>query len=113
VVETASSQPKRGRAVRFFHLSTFGRLGHGSDEDEFSPKMINALRHLRIAAAAASGYHSLALAEGVTVFSWGQNTASELGLGQVDAVATLPQKVETLRGLMCVPWLLRISPAAP
>ena len=56
-----------------------GLLGHGSDEDEHSPKMVDALRHVRIAAASAGVFHSLALAEDGTVFFWGLNETGQLG----------------------------------
>ena len=38
-------------------------LGHGIVDDEHFPKLVDALRHVRIAAAAAGSYYSLALAE--------------------------------------------------
>ena len=47
-----------------------GRLGHCSVDDEHSPKMVDALRRVRIVAAAAGSNHSLALAEDGTVLSW-------------------------------------------
>jgi hypothetical protein len=37
-----------------------GQLGHGSNDHERSPKMVDALRNVRIAVTAASGDHSLA-----------------------------------------------------
>ena len=76
-----------------------GKHGHGSDEDEPSPKMVDALRHVRIAAAAAGGGHSLALTEYGVVFSLGLNNAGQLVLGQSCKVESLPQKVEALSGL--------------
>ncbi len=58
-----------------------GKLGHGSDEWWCLSEMVDALRYVRITAAAAGGDHSLALPEDGTVFSWGCNRFGKLGIG--------------------------------
>ncbi len=40
-------------ALYFFSRGLLGPLGHGSDDEEHSPRMVNALHHVRIAAADA------------------------------------------------------------
>ncbi len=52
-----------------FGKGAHGQLGHGSVGDEHSPKMVDALCHVRIAAAAAGSFFSLALTADDTVFS--------------------------------------------
>ena len=59
---------------------------------------MDALRHVRIATAAAGCNHSLALAEDGTVFSWGGNSAGKLGLGSIGGSEPLPRRVEALTG---------------
>lgn len=59
-----------------------GRLGHGNHSNEHYPKVVDALRHERITAAAAGGEHSLALTADGAVFAWGDNEFGQLGTGQ-------------------------------
>ena len=82
-VEALTGVRARSASAGFVHsfvvtegcaLYSFGdganwQLGHGSDNEEHSPKMVDALCHVRIAAAAAGSDYSLALAEDGTVFS--------------------------------------------
>lgn len=74
------------------------RGGAARDEEEHSPESVDALRNVRIVAAAAGCDFSLALAEYVTVSSRGRNESRQLGLGHVSEVEALPQKVEALSG---------------
>ena len=75
------------------------QLGHGCVDEERCSKIVDALRHVRITAAAAGSHHSLALAENGIVFSWGSNNYGHLGVGQIGEDAPLPQRVEALSGL--------------
>ena len=76
-----------------------GELGHGNRGGLRSPKMVNALRHVRIVAAAAGVSHSLALAEDGTVFSWGCNFSCQLGIGNAGDPVEAPQTIDALSGL--------------
>ncbi len=58
---------------------------------------MDALHHVRIAAAAAGAFSSLALAEDGTVFSRGSNFDGQLGLGRSGGFRS-PQRVEALSG---------------
>ena len=60
--------------------------------------MVDALRHVRIVAAAAAFKHSLALAEDGTVFAWGGNHYGALGLQRIGGSVLLPQRIEALSG---------------
>jgi alpha-tubulin suppressor-like RCC1 family protein len=91
-------------ALYSFGDSSDGQLGHGSVDDERSPRMVDALRHMRITAAAAGCDHALALTEDGMVFSWGGNGKGQLGLGRNGNAyiptlsAPLPQRIEALIG---------------
>ena len=86
-------------ALYSFGCGSRGNLGRGSNVAEHTPKMVVALRHVRIAAAAAGAGHSLALAEDGSVFSWCRNGFDQLGLGRSGGDETLPLRVEALIGL--------------
>ena len=68
-------------------LYSFGSGAHGvetpciADYHELPPTRIDALRHMRIIAAATGGRHALALASDGTVFAWGCNLHGQLGIG--------------------------------
>ncbi len=66
-------------ALYSFGSCEVGQLGHGDHKILQSPKMVNALRNVRIAAAAAGGFHSLALAKDATVFWWGRQPQRPIG----------------------------------
>ncbi|GMI95029.1 hypothetical protein like AT5G11580 [Hibiscus trionum] len=52
----------------------FGRLGTGSESDELSPVRVKFQdSELKFIAVAAGAYHSLALADDGSVWSWGYN----------------------------------------
>mmetsp|Transcript_1612 Transcript_1612/g.5031 ORF Transcript_1612/g.5031 Transcript_1612/m.5031 type:complete len:454 (-) Transcript_1612:444-1805(-) len=59
----------------------FGRLGHGDQRHKVYPHLVMALADVKIKQVACGGYHSLALAEDGTVYSWGNNENGRLGLG--------------------------------
>ena len=86
-------------ALYSFGASFCGQLGHGSVDSKRSPKMVDALRHVRIAATAVGTNFSLALTDDGAVFSWRWNNSGQLGLGHGGGSEVLPQKVESLNGL--------------
>lgn len=59
----------------------FGRLGNGSESDELFPVRVKFKNsELKFIAVAAGAYHSLALADDGSVWSWGYNIYGQLGL---------------------------------
>ena len=56
-----------------------GQLGHGGSTSEATPRRVEALRHTRVVGLAGGHFHSLALAEDDTVYTWGAASHGELG----------------------------------
>ncbi|XP_047323026.1 ultraviolet-B receptor UVR8 [Impatiens glandulifera] len=57
-----------------------GRLGTGSENDEPFPVRVGSDSNLRFVEVAAGAYHSLALADDGSVWSWGYNIYGQLGI---------------------------------
>lgn len=80
----------------------YGMLGHGEDEhDHFTPRLIEALRGVRIVAVSAGGTHSLCLSEAGTVYSFGSGYDGQLGHGDCHSQLT-PRVIEGLQGVVRV-----------
>ena len=47
------------------------RLGHGDEEHQYTPKLVEALKGERVCAVAAGEVHSLAITASGSVYSWG------------------------------------------
>ena len=75
----------------------YGRLGHGNEEDQLVPKLVAALEGRRVVQVAASGCHSLFLAEGGAVLSCGSGHNGQLGHGDKENQLT-PKLVVALEG---------------
>ncbi|XP_024984406.1 ultraviolet-B receptor UVR8-like isoform X2 [Cynara cardunculus var. scolymus] len=63
---------------------TFGRLGNGSERDQLFPvkiefKLTDKRDRVKIIGISAGAYHSLALADDGSVWSWGYNSYGQLG----------------------------------
>jgi alpha-tubulin suppressor-like RCC1 family protein len=75
------------------------RLGHGDEQDQPSPKRVEALRSVRVSSAAVGLFHALALAEDGLVYAWGENLGRDL-LGNPNVEKELlPKPVEALQGV--------------
>jgi alpha-tubulin suppressor-like RCC1 family protein len=72
-------------------------LGHGDEENQLTPKVIEALRGERVVAVSAGGAHSLVLTEAGAVLSFGDGGEGQLGHGDTDNWST-PKVIEALRG---------------
>ena len=72
-----------------------GRLGHGDQEDQNLPKLIEAMRGKRVVQVSAGGYHSLVLTESGEVYSFGNGRYGQLGHGDVKN-QTLPKLIKAI-----------------
>lgn len=59
----------------------FGQLGLGTMEDVNQPAVVEALGSQRVVLVACGWRHSLALASGGDLFSWGRGVNGQLGHG--------------------------------
>jgi alpha-tubulin suppressor-like RCC1 family protein len=74
-------------------------LGHGSYDDQLSPKRVEALRGVRVSSFAVGSEHVLALAEDGLVHAWGAGTRRAV-LGKARVKRQLrPMIVKALRGV--------------
>ncbi|XP_019408254.1 PREDICTED: probable E3 ubiquitin-protein ligase HERC6 isoform X4 [Crocodylus porosus] len=77
-----------------------GQLGTGEfKEQSFIPKKIDVLLNHRVLQVTCGHYHSLALTQDGRVFSWGQNSHGQLGLGKEFPSQASPQQVASLNGI--------------
>jgi alpha-tubulin suppressor-like RCC1 family protein len=60
---------------------THGSLGNGELNDVYSPCIVNGLQGTRIVEVAAAGYNTMARTKDGTLYTWGENNDSSLGLG--------------------------------
>lgn len=73
-----------------------GQLGLGATvKDRKSPTLIRTLGD--VVKIAACGSHSLALQHSGGLFSWGNNTSGQLGLGHTET-CSVPSRITTLQG---------------
>ena len=87
-------------ALYSFGRATEGQLGHGDEVDQHTPRRVVALNGSRVSAAAAGGYHSLALTEAGSVYSFGLGAHGRLGHDNRASKYT-PQFIAALQGV-CV-----------
>uniref|UniRef100_A0A673FN81 Probable E3 ubiquitin-protein ligase HERC4 n=1 Tax=Sinocyclocheilus rhinocerous TaxID=307959 RepID=A0A673FN81_9TELE len=81
-------------------LGSDGQLGLSNIEDCIRvPRTVKSLSEVHIAQVACGYWHSLALARGGQIFSWGQNKDGQLGLGMQGAGVSSPQVVQSLQGV--------------
>ena len=83
--------------VLSFGLGRVGRLGHGDGEDQLVPKVIEALRGVRVVAIAAGGVHNMVLTDEGEVLSFGLGEDGQLGHGDRASLVE-PKVIDALRG---------------
>ena len=88
--------------VYSFGAGHHGQLGLGDEQSRYGPKVIKALRDVRVVAIAAGRTHSLALTDEGTVLSFGYGGAGELGQGFQHEQSRKPMVIEALRGTRVV-----------
>lgn len=75
-----------------FGSNSHGQLGHGNFNNVATPKVIDALNSVNVVKATAGDYHSLFLADDGVVYTCGNNSSGQLGLGNNEHVTT-PTKI--------------------
>jgi alpha-tubulin suppressor-like RCC1 family protein len=56
-----------------------GRLGHGSTEQVFQPKAVDALRNVKVVKVACGSFHTAAMVSSGEVYAFGDNAAGQCG----------------------------------
>jgi len=83
--------------VLSFGQGNYGQLGHGNQEDQREPKVVEALRGKHVNAIAAGSSHSLVLTREGLVYSFGRGKFGRLGHGNHDDLCE-PKVIEALCG---------------
>ena len=84
--------------VLSFGQGRYGQLGHGDEEHQLVPKVIEELRGVRVVAIAAGRGHSMVLTDEGEVLSFGQGWHGQLGNGKYEPFQLVPKVIEALRG---------------
>lgn len=96
--------------VLSFGCGVVGQLGHGLDVGQYycryEPKVIEALRGVRVVAIAAGHRHSMVLTDKGTVLSFGDGWSGQLGHGAAVAVGTQHDNVLSAPMPAPIPGLL-------
>ena len=87
--------------VLSFGDGSSGKLGHGDRANQLEPKVIDALRGVRVVAIAAGGYHSMVLTDEGVVLSFGHGWYGRLGHGD-EMTQWVPKVIEALSGVRVV-----------
>lgn len=77
--------------------NTYGQLGHGTFTASKFPRRVRLLTGKKIQSIALGTWHSVALAKGGDVYSWGFGGEGQLGLGHDESV-TLPMIIADVAG---------------
>ncbi|XP_051945513.1 probable E3 ubiquitin-protein ligase HERC4 isoform X2 [Xyrauchen texanus] len=81
-------------------LGSDGQLGLTNIEECVRvPRTVKSLSEVHITQVACGYLHSLALARGGQIFSWGQNKYGQLGLGTQGACVSSPHVIQSLQGV--------------
>ncbi|KAF4039190.1 Regulator of chromosome condensation (RCC1) repeat [Phytophthora infestans] len=89
-------------------LGNDGRLGHGDHESRLVPTLINLLKDIAVASIASGGSHSGVVVANGDVFTWGNGSLGQLGLGKTRS-RSVPTRVRALQDegvtqLSCGEW---------
>ena len=87
---------KVSQQVYSWGSSIYGQCGHAVRRSPQPPRLVEGMRDLNIGKIAAGGNHSLALSVGGRLFSWGQQTEGQLGLGPAYLAQPKPRLVSEL-----------------
>ena len=81
-------------AVWSWGCGSWGRLGHGDEQNQLLPKKVEALAGRRVVAVSTGSSLSIALTTDGAVWSWGYGVLGCLGHGEDLSNQLLPKKVE-------------------
>jgi hypothetical protein len=76
-----------------------GLLGHGDEQNQPSPKRVEALQGVRVSSVSAGSEHALALSEDGMVYLWGENAKRAVLRNPDVEREPLPKPVEALCGV--------------
>ncbi|KAJ0050779.1 hypothetical protein NL108_005906, partial [Boleophthalmus pectinirostris] len=77
-----------------------GQLGLGTTETTVRiPRLVKRLCDHRISQVTCGNQHCIALSRDGQLFTWGQNTSGQLGLGKGEPSKLLPQPLKSLAGI--------------
>ena len=77
-----------------------GQLGHNQGTNVLRvPRLIKGLATMKVTAVAAGMYHSCALTAAGQLYTWGNNSKGQLGLGRNNDMVFSPTLVESLAGV--------------
>jgi alpha-tubulin suppressor-like RCC1 family protein len=84
-----------GQKTWSFGYGGSGQLGHGDEENEAVPRMIEALNRVAVKQVAAGSSHSMVLTNDGDVLTWGYRGNGKLGHGNTDT-QLVPKRVGVL-----------------
>ena len=84
--------------VYSFGSSAYGQLGHASQADQPTPRLIASLQGVRVSSLAAGGEHSLVVSTAGKLYSFGRGGSGALGHGD-RAEQPTPRLVAALQGV--------------
>jgi alpha-tubulin suppressor-like RCC1 family protein len=83
--------------VYSFGEGQYGSLGHGDEEQQLVPKLIEMMRGKKVVQVSAGGLHNLVLTERGEVYSFGSGGHGKLGHGDEEN-QTRPKLIESMEG---------------
>ena len=78
-----------------FGVGVYGRLGHGGEEDEIVPRLVEALAVKKVIGTAAGERHTVVWTEEGELFTFGNGNHGPLGHGRAQH-ESVPRLVEAL-----------------
>ncbi len=84
------------RPVYSFGRGKLGRLGHGDEDDQTKPKLIETLRDKTVVAVSCGEQHSIAITDFGDIYTWGRGREGQLGHGSRNNELE-PRRVDGLR----------------
>eukprot|EP00075_Anas_platyrhynchos_P004905 XP_012954988.2 probable E3 ubiquitin-protein ligase HERC3 isoform X2 [Anas platyrhynchos] len=70
-----------------------------SSDDCFKPRLVKELGNQEVVQITCGDHHAMALCRGGELFTWGQNTRGQLGVGRQVTLTSTPQLVKGLKGI--------------